>query len=81
MSESRSSASETSTGRVPTDDLDKANNVLAQWAARSAADSETLVERLAGMGYDVRGKSEDEIAEVLKHPPTKPASGPAPTGA
>lgn len=60
--------------KIPTDDLDKANDVLAEWAARSAADSDGLVERLAAMGYDVRGKSEDEIAEVLKHPPTQPAA-------
>ena len=57
---------------IPTDDLGKANAVLAEWAARSAAESDALLERLAEMGYDVRGKSEDEIAEVLKHPPTNP---------
>ncbi|WP_373322482.1 hypothetical protein [Methylobacterium cerastii] len=67
-----------STEAVPTDDLGKANDVLAEWAARSAADSDALVERLAGMGYDVRGKSEEEIAEVLKHPPAKPGADPAP---
>ena len=67
-----------STDAVPTDDLDKANDVLAEWAARSAAGSDALVERLAGMGYDVRGKSEDEIAEVLKHPPSRPVADPAP---
>lgn len=59
---------------IPSDDLDKANDVLAEWAARSACDSDALIERLSGMGYDVRGKSEDEIAEVLKHPPTRPAT-------
>ncbi|WP_232630304.1 hypothetical protein [Methylobacterium sp. Leaf118] len=52
--------------------LEKANAVLAEWAARTAADSEALIERLARMGYDVRGKSADAIAEVLKHPPTRP---------
>ncbi len=57
---------------IPTDDLGKANAVLAEWAARSAADSDALIERLAEMGYDVRGQSEETIAEVLKHPPTNP---------
>ena len=58
-------------------DLAKANDVLAEWAARSAADSEALIERLDALGYDVRGKSEDDVAEVLRHPPTKPKAGTA----
>lgn len=62
---------------IPTDDLAKANAVLAEWAARSAADSDALIERLAELGYDVRGKSEDAIAEVLKRPPTNPKSADA----
>ncbi|GBU17353.1 MULTISPECIES: hypothetical protein [Methylobacterium] len=58
--------------KIPTDDLEKANARLAAWAARSAVDSEALVERLEAMGYALRGKSEDEIAEALRHPPTRP---------
>ncbi|MGU3536731.1 hypothetical protein [Methylobacterium sp. A54F] len=53
-------------------DLDGTNAELAAWAARSASDSDALVERFERMGYAVRGKSEDEIAEVLRHPPTRP---------
>ncbi|WP_375275832.1 hypothetical protein [Methylorubrum thiocyanatum] len=53
--------------------LSKTNEVLAEWAARSASDSDQLIERFERMGYAVRGKSEDEIAEVLKKPPTRPA--------
>lgn len=53
--------------------ISKTNAVLAEWAARSASDSEQLIERFERMGYTVRGKSEDEIAEVLKKPPTRPA--------
>lgn len=58
----------------PSEQLPKANAELAAWAARSAAESEALIERFERMGYEVRGKSEDEIAEVLKHPPTRPAT-------
>ena len=81
MSDAKIPTSDVPTDEVPTDDLDKANDILAEWAARSAADSDALVERLAGMGYDVRGKSEEEIAEVLRHPPTSPTASPAPEGA
>lgn len=56
---------------APIDKMPKLNSALAEWAARAAADSEMLIERFEGMGYEVRGKSEDEIAEVLKHPPTR----------
>lgn len=59
----------------PSDRLDQTNAVLAEWAARSAADSPMLIERLEGMGYEVSGKSEDEIAEILRKPPTKPVAG------
>ena len=52
------------------DDLPKVNAALAEWAARSATESDALIERLEGLGYAVRGKSEDEISEILKHPPT-----------
>ena len=58
------------TDEPPADRLPKANTALAEWAARSAADSDALIERFESMGYDVRGKSADEIAEALKHPPT-----------
>ena len=56
----------------PSDRLEKTNAVLAEWAARTAADSDALIERFARMGYDVRGKSEDEVAKILKHPPSHP---------
>lgn len=65
MSDDRSSASDD-------ERLAQTNSVLAEWAARSAANSETLVARLEGMGYELRGKSEDEIAEILKRPPGRP---------
>ncbi|MEE7456741.1 hypothetical protein MPAR168_00970 [Methylorubrum populi] len=58
----------------PSEQLPKINALLAEWAARSASDSEILIERFERMGYAVRGKSEDEIAEVLKKPPTEPAT-------
>ncbi|WP_375466146.1 hypothetical protein [uncultured Methylobacterium sp.] len=56
------------------DGLTKANEALSAWAARSAAGSAALIERLEALGYEVGGKSEDEIAEVLKHPPTRPGA-------
>lgn len=46
--------------------LSKTNTALAEWAARSASDSDQLIERFERMGYEVRGKSVDEITEVLK---------------
>jgi hypothetical protein len=49
------------------------NARLAEWAACSAEESPSLVERFEAMGYEVRGKSREEIAEVLRHPPTRPA--------
>lgn len=58
---------------TPADQLSKTNAAMADWAARSAAQSDALIERFEGMGYEVRGKSADEIAEILKHPPTKSA--------
>ena len=58
----------------PSEQLPKLNTQLAEWAARSASDSEILIERFERMGYAVRGKSEDEIVEVLKKPPTEPAT-------
>ncbi|MGH1571416.1 hypothetical protein ACRAWG_12850 [Methylobacterium sp. P31] len=56
-------------------DLERINDVLAAWAARTAIDSAALIDRFEAMGYEVRGKSEDEIAAVLHHPPTRPAQG------
>ena len=50
-------------------DLEAVNDLLAEWAARSAATSDALIDRFEEMGYAVRGKSEDEIADVLRHPP------------
>ncbi|GLS43231.1 hypothetical protein [Methylobacterium brachythecii] len=60
--------------KPPEEKLPEINAMLAEWTARSADDSAMLLERLKGMGYDVAGKSEDEIAEILKKPPTRPAS-------
>ena len=57
----------------PQRDLQQVNAMLADWAARSATTSEALTERFEAMGYAVRGKSEDEIAEILRQPPTRPA--------
>ncbi|WP_210032126.1 hypothetical protein [Methylobacterium sp. PvR107] len=54
----------------PEADLERVNNLLAEWAARSATTSAALIDRLEAMGYAVRGKSEDEIADVLHQPPT-----------
>lgn len=60
-------------------DIAEANDMLAEWAARSATGSETLIERFEAMGYEVRGKSEDEIADILRHKPTRsPTRPPAP---
>jgi len=53
----------------PAQDLDRMNASLAEWAARSAADSTALIDRFEELGYAVRGKSEDEIAEILRQPP------------
>jgi hypothetical protein len=50
------------------------NTMLAEWAACSAAESASLVERFEAMGYRVRGKSREEIAEVLKRPPLDPST-------
>ncbi len=61
----------------PAEDLEAVNERLAEWAARSAATSGALVERFEAMGYEVRGKDEDEVAEVLRHKPTRPVDGAA----
>ncbi|HEV7439546.1 MAG TPA: hypothetical protein VGN94_07960 [Methylobacterium sp.] len=60
--------------QAPASALAQTNAVLAEWAARSAAESAPLIARLESMGYEVRGKSEEEISEVLKHQPTQPAA-------
>ncbi|MGU3406618.1 hypothetical protein [Methylobacterium brachiatum] len=48
------------------------NTLLSEWAARSATDSAALIDRFEELGYPVRGKSEDEIAEILRQPPSRP---------
>lgn len=51
------------------------NALLAEWAACAVEESAPLVERLEALGYAVRGKSHEAVAEVLRHPPTRaPAS-------
>lgn len=55
----------------PGKDIAAANATLSQWAARLAAESDSLIARFEAMGYDVRGKSEAEIAEILRHPPRR----------
>lgn len=60
-------------GDHPADDLERVNAILAEWAARSAATSGPLIDRFEAMGYEVRGKAEEEIADVLRKPPTRPA--------
>lgn len=64
----------------PNDDparrLGETSAALAEWTARAAGDSEALIQRLVGMGYEVEGKSEDEIAEILRKPPTRPSAKP-----
>lgn len=55
----------------PADDLEKINALLAEWAARSAASSGPLIDRFEAMGYEVRGKAEEDIADVLRKPPTR----------
>jgi hypothetical protein len=56
----------------PAKDLERMNTLLSEWAARSATDSAALIDRFEELGYPVRGKSEDEIAEILRQPPTRP---------
>ncbi|GJD76069.1 hypothetical protein [Methylobacterium goesingense] len=62
---------------IPGDRLSAMNAALAEWAACSAAESPSLIERFEAMGYRVRGKSREEVAEVLKHPPAGPSTPPA----
>ncbi|QGY06420.1 hypothetical protein MMSR116_30000 [Methylobacterium mesophilicum SR1.6/6] len=55
--------------------MEQVNHRLAAWAARSAVTSAALIDRFEAMGYEVRGKSEEEIADVLHHPPTRGTRG------
>jgi hypothetical protein len=57
--------------KPPSEKISEINAALAEWTSRSAGESELLIQRLEGMGYEVSGKSEDEIAEILKRPPTR----------
>ncbi|AWN40861.1 hypothetical protein [Methylobacterium durans] len=57
--------------KPPADQIGRVNALLAEWAARNAADSDALIERFESMGYAVRGKSEEEIAQVLKQAPQR----------
>jgi len=55
----------------PGERLEATNALLAEWAACSAEESAPLIERFETLGYAVRGKSREEIAEVLRHPPDR----------
>ncbi len=55
--------------------LDVTNALLAEWAACAADGSAPLIERFEAMGYAVRGKSREEVAEVLRHPPHRRPGG------
>ncbi|GJD92660.1 hypothetical protein BHAOGJBA_6216 [Methylobacterium hispanicum] len=51
--------------------LEGTNTLLAEWAACATQNSPSLIERFEAMGYAVRGKSHDEVAEVLRRPPER----------
>ncbi len=53
----------------PGERLEAMNALLAEWAACSADESAPLIERFEAMGYAVRGKSREEVADVLRRPP------------
>lgn len=55
--------------------LAEMNKLLAEWAACAVEESEPLIERLEAMGYAVRGKPHEEVAEILRHPPARPPVG------
>jgi hypothetical protein len=57
--------------RAAEEQLTATNVLLAEWTACTLENSPALIERLERMGYDVRGKSRDDVAAVLKHPPTR----------
>lgn len=59
----------------PGERLEATNALLAEWAACSAAASAPLIERFEAMGYAVRGRSREEVAEVLRHPPQRRPGG------
>lgn len=65
---------DTPAAAAPGDRLAALNVMLAEWAAASAAESPSLIDRFEAMGYRVRGKSRDEVTEVLKHPPSGAAT-------
>lgn len=54
-----------------TQQLAAMNARLSVWAACSASESPALIDQFEAMGYEVRGKSRDQVAEVLRHPPTR----------
>jgi hypothetical protein len=56
---------------TPEERLARANVLLAEWAACSAAQSAPLIDRLEAMGYDVKERSREDVVEILKHPPTR----------
>ena len=56
-------------------ELAATNDLLAEWTACAAEESAPLIERLEEMGYEVRGRSHEAVAEALRHPPRRPASG------
>ncbi|GJD59598.1 hypothetical protein [Methylobacterium dankookense] len=60
---------------TPAERLESTNALLAAWAASSIEESGPLIERLEALGYDLRGKSREEIEAALKAPPTRPARG------
>lgn len=67
-------ANENDRGSAPVDlveRLEETNALLAEWAACAAEDSAFLIARLEAMGYAVRGKSHDQVAEVLRRPPER----------
>ncbi|MCJ2083720.1 hypothetical protein [Methylobacterium sp. J-090] len=70
-------ASEPTPDAASGDRIAALNAMMAEWAACSAAESPSLVERFEAMGYRVRGKSRDEVAEVLKHPPAGLSDAPS----
>jgi hypothetical protein len=49
--------------------LELGPEIILQYHPQSAA----LIERFEAMGYEVRDKSEDEIAEILHRAPTRAA--------
>ena len=61
--------------RNPSVELHTMNDRLAAWAACTAEDSPSLIERLEAMGYAVRGKSREEVEAILRCPPTRAGQG------